>query len=122
MKKFLVVISIVFFFNSNSYADQHRATIGGFIELYDKSNAEQKRRAEKDFFLTGQGMLISNTELESLGRVKLYCQPDTLAITGNQYFSIFRRFLEKHKGLLSLETKGLGTVLMLALKDTFPCK
>jgi hypothetical protein len=50
----------------------------------------------------------------------LFCEPPNLAITQEQYIDIMERYLEANP---SLKKMGFaGTILIRALKDTFPCR
>jgi hypothetical protein len=57
--------------------------------------------------------------LAAADKTKLgYCPPERLAITTDQYESIFERFLKKNAHLFDRPT---SLVLFMSLSDAFPC-
>jgi hypothetical protein len=60
----------------------------------------------------------SNTALIHDGSAGLYCPPSTIVLTDDQELDILRRFVEAKP---NLGTSPVGMVLLLSLKDAFPC-
>lgn len=65
------------------------------------------------------GMSWMNVELEFSGKGPVYCQPDKLAITDDQYVIILKEHIMRNPRMAN---SSLGLALLNALKDTFPCK
>lgn len=64
------------------------------------------------------GIEWSNTRLKTNGQKQLYCPPEKLAMTVDQYRSIFVRYVKENPS----EGKfPAGLVMLEALVETFPC-
>jgi len=52
-------------------------------------------------------------------QVQIYCVPEKLALADEQIVGILKRYVQTH-----LEKRGLplGLVLLIAMRETFPCK
>jgi hypothetical protein len=75
-------------------------------------------------YITGLGEGLSWGTLKAEPRI--YCVPDKLALTGNDYISILNRSIEKEKSHPSFDeflnqNDILGLFLLEGLKETFPC-
>lgn len=74
----------------------------------------------------GRAFLVANAALENAGRPKLYCQPSTLALSGEDYIDIFEKSLQKFREKIKvrsiLDTTSDEMVLFYGLRDTFPCQ
>lgn len=64
------------------------------------------------------GIEWSNIRLQSNGQKKLYCPPEKLAMTVDQYRSIFVRYVKENP---SEGQFPAGLVMLEALVETFPC-
>jgi len=64
-------------------------------------------------------MLWANTYVHKVNDIRIYCQPQKLAINGEQAAAMFRKYLDEHPEHLD---KPVGFVVLLTLKDTFPCE
>ena len=75
----------------------------------------------------GNSYLAANVELRATGKDELYCQPDQLALMGENYVEIFEKQLASLKGGASeelsrtVEGTPIEFVLLQGLKATFPC-
>ena len=69
----------------------------------------------------GNGFSWANTLLVGRGDKQLYCAPQELAITKDQYFSIFRQHAEENPSMLDFPSSARGIVLAYGLQKTFPC-
>ncbi|NTH17977.1 hypothetical protein G6L73_05850 [Agrobacterium rhizogenes] len=70
----------------------------------------------------GKGLEAANLKLKAIGRSMLYCQPDGLAITGDQYVHIVDGYVQKHPTWGKVDGRILPEVLTQAMMDAFPCK
>jgi hypothetical protein len=66
----------------------------------------------------GDAFAWSNTALIHDGSTGLYCPPSRIALTDDQLLDMLRRFVEAKP---SFGTDPVGMVLLLSLKDAFPC-
>jgi hypothetical protein len=62
----------------------------------------------------------ANGYLDATKREMLYCAPDTLAINVNNSESFLDSILEKRKGIE--DTMPISIVILVALREAFPCK
>lgn len=72
----------------------------------------------------GNGFGWANTFLGTKGEPPLYCQPNKLSMTAENYLQILQKFIQENKEL----TDKLGPdcfvemLLLQGLIETFPCK
>jgi hypothetical protein len=107
-----------------------RSVIGlvGCIFLATEANAEA---TAKEFLssppsdlkemlagVLGLGFYWSNTFLEADGGKPMYCPPQKLAITSQQYMEILRQHVQENP---QSGDQPAGYAMLLALRDTFPC-
>lgn len=64
------------------------------------------------------GMSWMNSELEFNGKERIFCAPEKLAITTDQYIDILRQYLKTDKTVAKMP---LGLAVLISLKETFPC-
>lgn len=69
-----------------------------------------------DGYASGLGW--ANGYLEHLGRPRLFCPPERLAITAQQNADILRRYVAAEP---AAATAPAGLALLYALRATFPC-
>jgi hypothetical protein len=88
-----------------------------FLQLYDQARPELLY--ERMLGSTENGMSWSNTALEHEHGFRLYCAPEHMALVDQQVIAIMRQHVKDHP-----EDQGApyGMVLLLALKEAFPCK
>ncbi|MBX7514902.1 hypothetical protein K3179_10150 [Qipengyuania sp. GH38] len=65
-----------------------------------------------------EGIFWANTLNDVRGLPQHYCPPKQLAIIDEQYVQIFKTFMEANE---EERENPLGSVLLLALRDAFPC-
>jgi hypothetical protein len=53
--------------------------------------------------------------------VKLYCPPSDLALTDDQIIDILRRFVRTNTSI-NVEQDRVGSILLIALQQLFPCQ
>ena len=87
-------------------------------DWYIQRHAKEPKIVEVLVQHTYDGILWSEVYHKDLGGRKLFCPPTKLALNGNQLLDIMRQFLEAHKSSAELP---MGLVLVMAVKDTFPC-
>ena len=71
----------------------------------------------------GEGILEANTQATLKG-IPLYCQPEKLALTTENYIDMIDRQIETAKRYHKdeeLRELGISMLLMLQLLETFPC-
>ena len=68
---------------------------------------------------TGNGIMQANIEAEITFGRKLFCSPDTLVLTGENYDQIMTEFVHDHTQYGDGE---MELALMHALVDAFPCE
>ncbi len=83
----------------------------------------QARKDERNikFYIAGVGggYYYSNNYLDTIGRLKLYCQPSSVNISGEMYPAI----LETYASNLGKQVKGVSVeiILLKALVELYPC-
>ena len=73
-----------------------------------------------DIYMVGlsQGLYWGRTAAAVNG-LQMYCPPDNLAITPEQYDSILLRYVES--SLVDTSQEEVGMILQFALEEVFPC-
>lgn len=121
MKSIIVSAIITLSICNPGWADGN-LTIGEMLRKYDNGSADHKGFYEKYIGRQGEGMGIANYALNQKGRSSLYCVPNNLALSHNQYFSLFRGIVEEMKYPLTRPAGTSGVYLIIALMENFPCK
>ena len=90
------------------------ATADIFYEDFDK----HRNNPLYQFYLQGvaNGIAWANSSARNEGH-GLFCPPEKMAITPEQYLDILDRYMRDHPG----GADYMGLSLVLALKETFPC-
>lgn len=97
-----------------------KLTVGSVLFIHDNGADEEKSTMTDLIGFMGQGMEEANIRLKELKRRPIFCPPEKLHITTQQYFSIFRNFVEEHK-LEDKSEKAIRPILLFSLEATFPC-
>ncbi|MBB4375625.1 hypothetical protein [Bradyrhizobium sp. SBR1B] len=84
------------------------------LRIYGSANAQEKQTIEGLVRATENGM----SWFSAAAKVKLYCPPEKLALTGGQIIDILRREVGEAP---SIGGSPYGLAILLALKRTFPC-
>jgi hypothetical protein len=100
------------FANAEASADR-------FLQIYDQANPKDKLIFGKVLGSAQNGMAWSNEALQQEHGFRLFCAPEHMAFVDQQVVAIMREFVKNHP-----ERQGApyGMVLLLALKEAFPCK
>jgi hypothetical protein len=106
---------------NHAYAKEE-PKIGELLDLYDTGGPEAQELLVVNIFGIAEGLSWANAELRDRGDQQLYCPPANLAITRDQYFSIFREYAEANSWVKSMTAKARGLIILKALQDTFPCR
>jgi len=67
----------------------------------------------------GAGIARANGMVKIKDGVGLYCPPDKLVMIADQYVAMLRKFVATIPGM---EQHDMGTILLIALMETFPCE
>jgi hypothetical protein len=87
--------------------------------LLDAFQAKGDKGTIKVYFRgLSEAFAWSNTALNNQGQTRLYCEPATITLTDEQELDIMRRYVESRP---SFGTDPAGMVLLLSLKNAFPC-
>jgi hypothetical protein len=89
-------------------------TANEFVKAYSASDPAGKQSLDAILGAMEDGMGWYKVG----SKIKLYCLPDKLALTGNQIFNILRRQIAAAP---NLGTMPYGLAVLLALEQTFPC-
>ena len=75
-------------------------------------------------YISGVGEVIfwANNRMRNLGMSPLYCQPDKLALSSDNYLDILQRFIQENKALKKHPESPVELLLLEGLIQTFPCK
>ncbi len=95
----------------------NNGTMESFI-AYAQSNDQFKSLVAG----AGRGFEAANAELEQRGQPRLYCQPEHMAITPDQYVSFLTNYAARTPASRALQSSFFSLVLLKALADVFPCK
>ena len=117
MIRTLAVATLIAMVTLPAYAANEFETAGAMVERYAKGG--------DDLLLLrlyirgiGEGVSISNASLETQGRAKLYCPPQSVGLVDAQYVAIMASFLKK---VPAAKTAPPSVVLLEALQIAFPC-
>jgi hypothetical protein len=69
----------------------------------------------------GKGFEAVNIHLEMSGKPKIFCQPDKLAITGEQYTQIVSNYVNARPTWGKVDSRIFPEVMLQAMIYTFPC-
>jgi hypothetical protein len=96
-------------------------TADKFIEEYNKRPAADKTTIRGLLVATEGGFGFYATALKSheITKVTLYCQPEVIALTGEQDFDILVKGVARDK---SLSSAPWQLAFLYALQLAFPCK
>ncbi len=113
-----VGLGVIFFLFINNIANS-----AATLKMY------QSVKDTQDFKIyingVGDGLSLANAELMTTSKSPLYCQPSTLALRAENYLQILRDYIAKNweKAEKSCGADCPITILLLmGLKETFPCK
>jgi len=70
----------------------------------------------------GEGIFWANDKNKNLGISPLYCQPDKLTLSADNYLNILQRFIQDNKALKKHPEAPVELLLLEGLIETFPCK
>ncbi len=91
------------------------------VETYRHPPNELNRGLNRYFLAgVGEGFTAYNEYLLSEKREAAFCTPQNLALTPDQIEDILLRYVEKRPD--KLDKFPVSTVLLFALRATFPCK
>lgn len=119
-----IVIAILLSIATNCLAEKQRN-----VATYKKHMASEEHRSgnfdhelHHMLFLTGIGdtYRFLNRQKTNSGDVALYCQPEDLKLTGQDYKNIFEKFIHSHEGPEHGALK-IPEAMLLALQEKFPC-
>ena len=92
-------------------------------EVQVKDYARLKDTAWFKIYINGVGAGFErvNAYLNEVGRPPLYCQPQKLTLTAEDYLNIIQDSIRKHKGTIKLNYP-VEMILLQRLMEKFPCK
>jgi hypothetical protein len=113
------IIAVVFLqisCTAEAYADSTAHDVNELIRISEEDDRFKG-------LLTGAGRAFDGLRAYNIINKKqpLYCQPQNLVITGDQYIRITSSFIEKYPNYGKLDLNAFGYVMLEALIDTFPC-
>lgn len=102
---------------ASAHAQQPKHTINDLLEFAAVDDRFQG-------LITGAGRGIEGVRIHYIRNniTPLYCQPQNLSITGDQYKNILSGYISKNPNYGDLDMNAYGWVLLQALIDTFPCR
>jgi hypothetical protein len=74
----------------------------------------------------GAGLELGNQQLTASGQGKMFCPPATVPLNDENYRHILLSFWKRHKQVFlkdfgSYAAQGMAAILMLGLREAFPC-
>ena len=93
------------------------------LELLDNfSGSDQIRKFGAEMYLNGFGAAITASQVVQTedGGTALTCIPDNLKLMPNLSAELLRQFLDKKPEFAEVEV--LDLILLLAIRDGFPCR
>jgi hypothetical protein len=74
----------------------------------------------------GAGLELGNQQLTANGQDKMFCPPSTVPLNDENYRHILLSFWKRHKQVFlkdlgSYAAQGMAAILMLGLREAFPC-
>jgi hypothetical protein len=112
----LSLASLAFAIASPAAAQMTAGELHGFLRIEDQQAREIAFGTLNQIAL---GISSANMVNEIKGMERLFCPPEELAITADQYQSIFLGYLE---GRADAEKQPASLVMVVALIDAFPCE
>jgi hypothetical protein len=102
-----------------SYADPDQAETEYYTNLLGKSGQEREIAAIV-IAKIGNGIFWANAYDETIRKQPpLYCQPDHLTVTTEQYVQIFKDYVAANP---DAREKPAGYTMLFGLQRAFPCK
>jgi hypothetical protein len=98
------------------------ATVADLFETLDHGSEQTKDIVLTIVEANVAGLDAANLVLNSQGKAMLYCTPQKISLTGEQLVDILRRFVQaKRAEAPFLDKLRPAEVLLVSLKDAFPC-
>lgn len=114
-------IIIIFFSLTASLA------FAGFNNALEYGHLSEEQKLSFNIYIhgVGSGFQAANSALAESGKDQLYCAPDNLTLTPQNYKIIFEKELKRSseifKSLPQNEPFPVEIVLLIGLESTFPC-
>lgn len=117
MKKGLLIVFAFTFIVTLCFVSFTNAEVQ--IKDYDSVKNTQIFKA----YISGVGMGIfwANAQLQSTGQPLLYCPPEKLVLTTENYLRILQETINKYENIIKSDT-CVEMLLLKGLTETFPCK
>jgi hypothetical protein len=112
---FLALFAVVVF-GSPARAEMDAQT---FLQHYDQAASENKLIYERILGSAENGIAWASSSVAQDHGFNIYCPPQKIALVDQQDIAIMRQHLNAHPDHRNLP---YGLVLLLALKEAFPCK
>lgn len=108
---FAVLFSYIFASNCNA-------------EIMSGSYEKLKGTEELQIYISGvgSGLESANVYLIINNRAELYCVPNKLSLSANNYLDILDKSMNENRGKLEKQECPLKLVLLFGLVKTFPCE
>jgi hypothetical protein len=90
-----------------------------FLKGYDGSGPDDRATLARILGATENGIAWTISAVKHDHGIDVFCTPNKLALTDQQDVDILRRYVQVHP---KDGTYPYGLVLLMALRDAFPCK
>ena len=122
MKRFILAIIAGAILSFPSDAADGDLTLGGYLDIYEKSGNEELRTLiETDIGGTESGLSWANSAIKLRKQTPLYCPPPDLSLEKRQVIAILIRFLDRYPDHKSHPADYRGLFILKSLQDAFPC-
>ena len=116
----LVLLAFLSGFWKATAAEKSR-TIIEMLNLYEAGTDQYKLVNRLLIGATGRALSWANSKLRVDGRAALYCPPDKLVMSNEQYLLMLESAVKKNPTLGTYPMNALGMITLDILIDTFPC-
>ncbi|PTM96120.1 hypothetical protein [Mycoplana dimorpha] len=116
MRSKVIIGAVCAVLSTVNFAVAEVLTVGDFVQAAE-TNVGYRRVIEG----AGRGMEGVNLHLYAVKQPELYCPPEKMAFTGDQYVEILANRARRSPALASMPAGLIGYAMLGALIQTFPC-
>ena len=119
MKKLLGIVVLGLLWCNVSYA---AISVELYLEAMSRNNEKITSKIEENLMGINDGLMYANSELRSLNKAQLYCQPAKLKLTSKMLVAFLDTEIESFidRGI-DISKVPIGMILLKSFKKLFPC-
>ena len=120
MKRYLIILLLCFVFSGSALCQEMK--IGRILDLYKQVSLKDRKAFDETIGGYAKGAETTNIIFRKQKGIRLWCKPEKLAMSNNQYAYLLSDYVDKNPEYKTRPMKQFPFVLVWALMDTFPCK